>query len=52
MLTCAAEKRSALGHDWSTETEVVEIFGHCAPDMTRVQPLNESFQVVELAARM
>jgi len=52
MLTCTAEKRSTPGHDWSTETEVAEIFDRCGLDMTRVQPLNETFQMVELAARM
>jgi len=41
MLTCTAEKRSALGYDWKTETEVVENFDRCALDMTHVKPLDE-----------
>jgi len=32
---------SALGRDWSTETEVVEIFDRCGLDVTHVQPLDE-----------
>jgi hypothetical protein len=28
-LTCTAGKGSALGHDWSIETEVVEVFDGC-----------------------
>jgi len=52
MSTCTAEKRSALIHDWSTEKKVAGIFDRCALDMTRVQPLDEPFQMVKLAAGM
>jgi len=54
LITCVGEsdvdmhrgERSALGHDWSTEMEVVEIFDRCGLDMTRVQSFDESFQMV------
>ena len=32
---------SALGRDWSHETEVTEILDRSGLDMTRVQPLDE-----------
>jgi hypothetical protein len=41
ILTRAPEKRSAVGHNWSAETEVIKIFDRCGLDTTRVQPLHE-----------
>ena len=41
ILTRIREKRSAVGHNWSAETEVIEIFDRCGLDTTRVQPLHE-----------
>ena len=41
ILTRIREKRSAVGHNWSAETEVIEIFDRCGLGTTRVQPLHE-----------